>query len=124
MNIRDAAVAEYNTEYDRLLTEFTLERKLAFDIDQWPDSDQSDWDNVVDGLSKKLSDAITEYNNTPLDEREDEDFYMIDVTVDTEDGPDYETIDIRKVTLEHLKDICSMFPKYNNYYFTKVANSL
>lgn len=124
MSTLTKAIAEYTKEWDDLLTKFTLDRELPFDLDQWPDSDLEEWETLADEVSTKLRKALSDLNNTPLDEREDEDFYMIDITVDTDNGPDYETIDVRKVSLEHLKDICSVFPKYNNYYFTKVANSL
>jgi hypothetical protein len=124
MSTLNKAIAEYTKEWDELLTKFSLDRKLPFDLDQWPDSDLEEWETLSEEVSAKLRKAIADLNDTPLDEREDDDFYMIDITVDTEDGPEYETIDVRKITLEHLKDICSIFPKYNNYYFTKVANSL
>jgi len=117
-------ISEYTKEWDSLLTKFSMGRNLPFDLDLWPDSDLEDWETLSEDLSRDLNKALAEREATPLDEREDEDFYMIDIIVDTEDGPDYETIDVRKVTLERLKDICSVFPEYNNYYFAKVANSL
>jgi hypothetical protein len=117
-------VEQYNLEYSNLFLEFSSKRNLPLDPDLWPEADQTEWFKISDELAAKLDKASEELRSLPLDEQEDEDWYMIDITIDTLDGPEYETVDVRKVPLERLKGICEMFPKYNEYYFQKVANSL
>lgn len=117
-------VDKYNSEYSSLFLAFASENSLPLDIDLWPEDKQSEWSSISEDLTSKLDKASEELRNLPLDKREEEDWYMIDVTIDTLDGPEYETIDVRKVSLERLQNICMMFPKYNDYYFEKVANSL
>lgn len=117
-------VDQYNLEYSDLFLQFSSKRGLPLDVDLWPESDQTEWFKLSDELTAKLDKASEDLRSLPLDEQEDEDWYMIDITIDTLDGPEYETLDVRKVPVERLKDICLMFPKYNEYYFQKVANSL
>lgn len=114
-------VNQHNTEYARLFLQFAVERDLPLDVDMWPAKTQDEWFTTSDELTQKLDEASKKLRDTPLDEREDADWYMIDITIDTVDGPEYETIDIRKVPLERLKNICKMFPKYNDYYFEKAS---
>lgn len=117
-------VDKYNSEYSSLFLAFASENSLPLDTDLWPEDKQSEWSSISEDLTSKLDKASEELRSLPLDKREEEDWYMIDVTIDTLDGPEYETIDVRKVSLERLQNICMMFPKYNDYYFEKVANSL
>lgn len=119
-----ALVDQYNLEYSDLFLKYATEKNLPLDVDLWPEDAQLEWFDLSDELTKKLDDASEKLRATPLDEREDDDWYKIDITLDTVDGPEYEVVDVREVTLEKLSNICKMFPKYNEYYFEKVANSL
>lgn len=119
-----ALIDQYNLDYSNLFLKFATERNLPIDVDVWPEADQLEWFDLSDELTQKLDKESEELRNIPLDEREDDDWYKIDVTLDTIDGPEYEVIDVREASLEKLSNICKMFPKYNEYYFEKVANSL
>lgn len=115
---------QYNADQGDLLLKFATERNLPIDVDLWPEKDQLEWFDASDALTEKLDKAIEELVSVDLDKRESDDWYKIDITLDTADGPEYETIDVREVSLEKLSNICKMFPKYNEYYFEKVAKSL
>lgn len=120
----DQIIAKYNRDYTDLLLKFASKKDLPMDVDLWPEADQLEWFDLSDKLTAELDKAKDEYYKTPLDQRESDDWYLIDVTLDTLDGPEYETIDVRKVSMEKLQNICQMFPKYNGYYFNKITDSL
>jgi hypothetical protein len=111
---------DYSAEYRELLKSFTSERNLDYDLDEWPEDAQRAFGELDESLMFKYLDFLKSRGA----ETESDDFYMIDVTVDTEDGPDYSTIDVRTLSLEKLSKLCSVFPQYNKYYFNKVAESL
>jgi len=120
----EVLVEKYNREYGDSFLKFATERDLPLDVDIWKESDQLEWYKIANELSANLGKAVEAIANLPLDEREADDWYKIDITLDTTNGPEYEVIDVREVPLERLQNICKMFPKYNEYYFEKVANSL
>lgn len=111
---------DYSEEYRNMLTNFTAGRTLDYDLDEWPDADLDDFNKLDEELVLKYQ----EYLQSKGIETEDEDFYIIDMIIDTENGPDSSTVDVRTLPLEKLSKLCSVFPQYNNYYFRKVAESL
>jgi hypothetical protein len=115
---------QYLLEYRTLWGRFTVERNLPMDPDMWDQKDQDDWYGISDDLNKKIDALRAERDNLPLDERHPNDWYIIDISIDSHDGPDSEEVDVRSLSLEQLKDLCSVFPRYNEYYFAKLANSL
>ena len=111
---------------------FVIERGLdSKDIDAWPEADQEEFFALSDEITAKYRRAeeerVANFRRAeeerlalPLDEQHPEAFYIINITLDTVDGPEYETVDIRKLPLEKLSKLCSTFPQYNDYYFKKV----
>lgn len=53
-------ISEYTKEWDSLLTKFSMDRNLPFDLDLWPDSDLEDWETLSEGLSRDLNKALAE----------------------------------------------------------------
>jgi hypothetical protein len=47
---------------------------------------------------------------------------MINITLETDDGPIYQKVDIRTLPLEKLSALCATFPQFNDYYFKKALN--
>jgi hypothetical protein len=94
------------------------------DPDTWSEKDQNDWFDLSDELNQKIDKLREQQANLPLDQQHPDDWYIIDVSIDSHDGPDSEEIDVRKLPLDKLKDVCSIFPRYNEYYFQKVSDSL
>ncbi len=124
MSKLDDIAAKHNKEYTDALLKYATTRNLPMDVDLWPTDEQNSWFDESDAMLKAYDKAVEEYLKLPLDKRESEDWYMIDITLDTVDGPEYETIDIRTVSIDRLKNICQMFPRYNSYYFQKITDSL
>jgi hypothetical protein len=113
-------LSESSEHYDLFLN-FVIERRLdGKDIDSWPEADQDDYYALSDEITAKYRKAEEERLALPLDEQYPEGFYIINITLDTDDGPEYQTVDIRKLPLEKLSKLCSTFPQYNDYYFKKV----
>ncbi len=119
-------------EHYELFLKFVIERQLdSKDIDSWPEADQDDWFALSDEITAKYRRAeeerLANFRRAeeerlalPLDEQYPEGFYIINITLDTDDGPEYQTVDVRKLPLEKLSKLCSTFPQYNDYYFKKV----
>jgi hypothetical protein len=113
-------LSESSEHYD-LFLKFVTDRQLdGKDIDAWPEADQNEFFALSDEITAKYRRAEEERLALPLDEQHPEAFYIINITLDTVDGPEYQTVDIRKLPLEKLSKLCSTFPQYNDYYFKKV----
>lgn len=115
---------DFSKEYDELYSSFTRERNLDLDDNTWPEKDYNDFTDAYNKLFAKWSTEQKKKASAAADEEYDEDFYLIDVTIDTLEGPDYEVIDVRKMPLEDLSKLCRMFPRYYEYYFKKLKESL
>ena len=112
-------MSESSEHYD-LFLRFVIDRQLdGKDIDAWPEADQDEFYALSDEITAKYRRAEEERLALPLDEQHPEAFYIINITLDSVDGPEYETVDIRKLPLEQLSKLCATFPEYNDYYFKK-----
>jgi hypothetical protein len=114
----------FSEEYDKLVSKFTRERNLDLDDQTWPSKDYSDFTLEYEKLFNAYREQEKLRSEAKADEQYDEEFYLIQMIVDTEDGADYETIDVRSLSLEKLSDLCTLFPNYYSYYFKKVKESL
>jgi hypothetical protein len=94
------------------------------DPDEWSEKDQNDWFAISNELDKKIQALRDQQAKLPLDEQHPNDWYIIDISIDTHDGPSSEEVDVRNLSLDQLKNVCAIFPRYNEYYFAKVADSL
>ncbi len=110
------------SEYRDLYLDFTSNRVLPENIEDWPEADQKEFYALSDELSAKYRKAEEERLARPLDEQEPEGFYMINITLETDDGPIYQKVDIRTLPLEKLSALCATFPQFNDYYFKKALN--
>jgi hypothetical protein len=110
------------SEYRDLYFNFISTRQLPDDIEEWPEADQEEFYALSDELSAKYRKAEEGRLARPLDEQEPEGFYIINITLETDDGPIYQKLDIRTLPLEKLSPLCATFPQYNDYYFKKALN--
>ena len=110
------------SEYRDLYFDFISTRELPDDIEDWPEADQEEFYALSDKLTAKYRKAEEERLALPIDEQEPEGFYIINITLETDDGPIYQKVDIRTLPLEKLSTLCATFPQYNDYYFKKALN--
>jgi hypothetical protein len=110
------------TEYRDLYYDFISTRTLPDDIDDWPESDQEEFYALSDELSAKYRKLEEERSALPIDEQMPEGFYILNITLETDDGPIYQKVDIRTLPLEKLSKLCSAHPQFNDYYFKKALN--
>lgn len=110
------------SEYRDLYLDFISTRELPDDIEDWPEADQEEFYALSDKLSAKYQKTEEKRLSLPIDEQEPEGFYIIDIILETDDGPIYQKIDIRTLPLEKLSTLCATFPQYNDYYFKKALN--
>lgn len=110
------------SEYRDLYFDFISTRQLPDDIEDWPEADQEEFYALSDKLTAKYRKAEEERLALPIDDQEPEGFYIIDITLETDDGPMYEKVDIRTLPLDKLSALCATFPQYNDYYFKKALN--
>jgi hypothetical protein len=118
------SLVSLSDEYGELFLSFARERNLGLDDTLWPEKDYNDFGALQEALVQRRNKAIEEAREAKADEEYEEDFYLIDVSVTSADGPSYETIDVRTLSLEQLSKICNTFPQFNQYYFKKVRESL
>jgi hypothetical protein len=110
------------SEYRDLYFDFISTRQLPDDIEEWPEADQEEFYALSDELSAKYRKAEEERLARPLDEQMPEGFYILNITLETDDGPIYQKVDIRTLPLEKLSKLCSAHPQFNDYYFKKALN--
>jgi hypothetical protein len=110
------------SEYRDLYLDFTSNRVLPENIEDWPEADLEEFYALSDALSAKYRKAEEERLALPLDEQMPEGFYILNITLDTDDGPEYHKVDIRTLPLEKLSKLCSAHPQFNDYYFKKALN--
>jgi|TARA_R110000782_G_scaffold185968_1_gene275979 hypothetical protein len=116
---------DYRQEYAKLFEDFVNSRKIdELDIDGWSEEDQVDFYKLDSDLLAKYRESAEVAPRDTADTYYDNSFYLISISIDTLDGPDNSTLDVRDMSLEQLSKLCATFPRYNEYYFKKVAESL
>jgi glutaredoxin len=114
----------FSEEYDKLFWNFVRDRNLDLDDETWPEKDYNDFTEEYNKLRAAQDEYLSKKAAAKADEEYDEDFYTFDMIIDTEDGPEYETVDVRKMSLEELSGLCTEMPVYYKYYFKRVKESL
>jgi glutaredoxin len=115
---------DISEEYSKLIWNFVRERKLDLDDQNWPEKDYNDFTEEYNKLWSAYQEQLSKKAAAKADEEYEEDFYTFDMIIDTEDGPEYETVDVRKMSLEELSELCTELPAYYKYYFKRVKESL
>lgn len=107
----------YIQKYSELFYSYALKHNLSEDFDDWPLENQKEFDGLYRELRAEYATA------DKVESFEDDEFYIIRTTVDTLDGSEEEITDVRELDLDELKNLCSLYPQYNEYYFSRVFNS-
>lgn len=87
------------------------ELKLPLNPEFWTPEQEAIWNEAMDKLdfSVKAPEA-------------DEDFFLIKSTLHKADGSTQEVVtDVRELTLDQLKQVTSVMPKYIRYYYERLA---